>query len=72
MNASLSFLTDVDRLCGQFATALHNAGWHVYATLTLLIVLSVLLFPPRTIRIRSERRWNRRGCRGVYRSKLQR
>ena len=43
-NDSLSFLADVDRLCGQFATALHNAGWQIYATLTLLIVLSALLF----------------------------
>jgi len=47
MNDSLSFLADVDRLCGQFATALHNTGWQFYATLTLLIVLSALLFPPR-------------------------
>jgi uncharacterized membrane protein YtjA (UPF0391 family) len=47
MNDSLSFLADVDRLCGQFATALHNTGWQIYATLTLLIVLSALLFPPR-------------------------
>jgi hypothetical protein len=47
MNDSLSFLTGVDRLCGQFATALHNAEWHVYATLTLLILLSALLFPPK-------------------------
>ncbi len=43
----LSFLATVDRLCGQFGTALHNAEWQVYATLTLLIVLSALLFPPR-------------------------
>jgi len=47
MNDSLSFLADVDRLCGQFATALRNTGWQIYATLTLLIVLSALLFPPR-------------------------
>ena len=45
VNASVSFLADVDRLCGQFATALHNAEWQVYATLTLLIVLGALLFP---------------------------
>jgi hypothetical protein len=45
MNASVSFLADVDHLCGQFATALHNAEWQVYAALTLLIVLSALLFP---------------------------
>jgi hypothetical protein len=47
MNANLSFLADVDRLCGQFATALHNTEWRVYATLTLLILISALLFPPR-------------------------
>jgi hypothetical protein len=44
---SLSLLTIIDRLCGQFAAALHNAEWQVYATLTLLIVLSALLFPPK-------------------------
>jgi uncharacterized membrane protein YtjA (UPF0391 family) len=47
MNDSLSFLADVDRLCGQFATALHNTQWQIYATLTLLIILSALLFPPK-------------------------
>jgi hypothetical protein len=47
MNDGLSFLTGIDRLCGQFATALHNAEWQVYATLTILIVLSTLLFPPK-------------------------
>ncbi|MGO9045663.1 MAG: hypothetical protein ACLP19_00435 [Xanthobacteraceae bacterium] len=47
MHDSFSLLGDIDRLCGQFAAALHNAEWPVYATLTLLIVLSALLFPPR-------------------------
>ena len=47
MNFSLSFLADADRLCGQFATALHNAEWQVYATLTPLILISTLLFPPK-------------------------
>jgi hypothetical protein len=47
MSDNLSFLADIDRLCGQFATALHNTEWQVYATLGLLIVLSALLFPPR-------------------------
>ena len=46
-NHGLSFLAGFDRLCGQFATALHNAEWQVYATLTILIVLSALLFPPK-------------------------
>ena len=47
MSDGLSFLASVDRLCGHFATALQNADWQVYATLTLLIVLSALLFPPK-------------------------
>ena len=47
MNDNLSFLADVDRLCGQFATALHNAGGQICAMLTLLIILSALLFPPK-------------------------
>ena len=47
MSDKLSFLADIDRLCGQFATALHNAEWQVYATLALLILLSALLFPPK-------------------------
>jgi hypothetical protein len=47
MSGNLSFLTDVDRLCGEFAAALHNTEWQTYATLTLLILLSALLFPPK-------------------------
>jgi hypothetical protein len=44
---SLSWVGDVDRLCGQFAAALHNSEWQVYATAALIIVLSALLFPPK-------------------------
>lgn len=44
---SLSVFATIDCLCGQFATALHNAEWQLYATLTLLILLSALLFPPK-------------------------
>jgi hypothetical protein len=47
MSDGFSFITGIDRVCGQFATALHNAGFQVYATLALLVILSVLLFPPR-------------------------
>jgi hypothetical protein len=47
MNDGFSLLGGFDRLCGQFASALHNTEWQVYATLTLLIVLSALLFPPK-------------------------
>jgi hypothetical protein len=44
---SLSWVGDVDRLCGQFAAALHNSEWQVYAMAALIIVLSALLFPPK-------------------------
>jgi len=45
MNGSL--FAELDRICGQFALALHNAELQVYAVLTLLFVLGILLFPPR-------------------------
>jgi hypothetical protein len=47
MNESFSLFGDIDRLCGQVAAALHNAEWQIYATLTLIVVLSTLLFPPK-------------------------
>jgi hypothetical protein len=47
MNDGFSLLGGFDQLCGQFATALHDTEWQVYATLTLLIVVSALLFPPK-------------------------
>jgi hypothetical protein len=40
----LLLLGDFDRLCGQFATALHHAEWQIYATIALIIVLTALLF----------------------------
>jgi hypothetical protein len=42
-----SMLAGVDRVCGQFATALHNSELQIYTTLVLLLVLGVLLFPPK-------------------------
>jgi hypothetical protein len=42
-----SLFTELDRICGQFAIALHNAELQVYTVLTLLLVLGILLFPPR-------------------------
>jgi hypothetical protein len=42
-----STLAGVDRLCGQFATAMHNSELQIYTTLALLLVLGVLLFPPK-------------------------
>lgn len=47
MGDDLSLINGIDRLCGQFATALQHAEFQVYATLALLLILSMLLFPPR-------------------------
>jgi hypothetical protein len=45
MNGSL--FAELDRFCSQFAFALHNAEPQIYAVLALLLVLGILLFPPR-------------------------
>ncbi|HTV38384.1 MAG TPA: hypothetical protein VMF12_18290 [Xanthobacteraceae bacterium] len=40
-------LETIDRVCGEFALALQHSQWQIYATIALVVVLSVLLFPPR-------------------------
>jgi hypothetical protein len=47
MSTALLLLGQVDHLCGVFATALHNSEPKIYATLVLLLVLGVFLFPPK-------------------------
>ena len=47
MGDSVSVLAEIDRLCGQLAVALPNAEFQIYATLALIVVLGVLLFPPK-------------------------
>ena len=47
MSGVPSFLADVDRFCGQIAIALHDAEFQIYLTLALIVVLGVLLFPPK-------------------------
>lgn len=47
MSDSTSMLAAIDRFCGQFATALQHSELQLYATIGLVIVLSVLLFPPK-------------------------
>ena len=42
-----SLLGDIDRLCGQLATALHDREPQIYATLAVIVVLSSLFFPPK-------------------------
>lgn len=40
-------LADIDRFCGQIASAIHGSELQLYGTLGLIIVLSALLFPPK-------------------------
>lgn len=47
MSDRVSLLGEVDRLCGQIASAMHASEWQICATLALMIVLSVLIFPPK-------------------------
>jgi hypothetical protein len=47
MSDSSSLLDAIDRVCGQVAIAMHNVEFQLYATLALVVVLSLLLFPPK-------------------------
>jgi hypothetical protein len=47
MDQAQSLLADIDRICSQFALALHNSEPYVYAAVTIAILFGVLLFPPR-------------------------
>lgn len=47
MGAAFAMIADIDRVCGQFATALHNSELQIYTTLALLLLAGVALFPPK-------------------------
>lgn len=47
MSNLFSQLKSLDGLCAGFATALHNAEPQVYAALAVLLLLGVVLFPPK-------------------------
>lgn len=42
-----SILGDIDRICGQVAMAMHNSEFQTYGMLTLVVILSALMFPPK-------------------------
>lgn len=42
---SANFLYTIDRVCGQFASALQHAGIQLYTSIAVVLVLSALLFP---------------------------
>jgi hypothetical protein len=47
MTSAYSILVEIDRVCGQFASALHNGQLRIYLTLVVIVALSALLFPPK-------------------------
>jgi hypothetical protein len=47
MSDGTSLLAAIDRICGQFASTLQHSELQIYATIALVVVLSVLLFPPK-------------------------
>jgi hypothetical protein len=47
MSDSTSLLAAIDRVCGQFAVALQHAELQIYATIAVIVILSLLLFPPK-------------------------
>lgn len=47
MSGVASVLESIDRACGQFAAALQHSQLQIYACIALVVVLSVLLFPPK-------------------------
>lgn len=47
MSEAGSIIAAIDRGCAQFAAALQHGQLQVYATIAVLVVLSVLLFPPK-------------------------
>ena len=44
---STNILYALDRVCGQFATVLQQAGPQIYATIAIVVLVSALLFPPQ-------------------------
>lgn len=47
MGGAVPILANFDRICGEFATALHNAEPQIYVALALVLLIGTLLFPPK-------------------------
>jgi hypothetical protein len=47
MSDHTSVLAAIDRVCGQFAATLAHAQVQIYFTIALVVILSVMLFPPK-------------------------
>lgn len=47
MNEAQLLFANLDVICGRFALALHNSEPYVYSALTLALIFTTFLFPPR-------------------------
>jgi len=47
MSQLLSFLAQIDTVCGQLATAMQAAQVQLYPMLALVVVAAFLVFPPK-------------------------
>lgn len=47
MSDSASFLEIINRVCDEFATALQHSQAQIFTMIALVILLTVLLFPPK-------------------------
>lgn len=47
MSQLLSLLTELDRFCGQLATAIHGSQTQLYVMLALAVVAAFFAFPPK-------------------------
>jgi hypothetical protein len=43
----LSFLSDLDGICQQFATAIQNSEIQLYVSLAVIVLLTTFMFPPK-------------------------
>jgi hypothetical protein len=43
----LDLIGQLDHLCQQIATGIQNSEMQIYATIAVILVASVLVFPPR-------------------------
>ena len=47
MNERISFLHQLDQLCQQIATAIQSSELQIYATLAIIAVAMLFVFPPK-------------------------
>jgi hypothetical protein len=45
--AQLDLISQLDRLCQQIAAAIQSSEMQIYATIVVILVASIFVFPPR-------------------------